>query len=117
MQLEDMLETLYAIKVIPELYYVTDVLRPVHTRRLVVHNLLCATCLIVWTGKSSKNQPCTTSRKVVHDLEKSRPMFNFGTTNSIPGVKTTNHTAYVVAMTTRYDVVFYLRLLGGKINC
>ena len=82
-----MLETLYAIKVIPELYYVTDVLRPVHTRRLVVHNLLCATCLIVWTGKSSKNQPCTTSRKVVHDLEKSRPMFNFGTTNSIPGVK------------------------------
>ena len=32
-------------------------------------------------------------------------------------LKTTNHTAYVVAMTTRYDVVFYLRLLGGKINC
>ena len=83
---------------------------------LVVHNLLCATCLIVWTGKSSENQSCTTSRKVVHDLEKSRPMFNFGTTNSIPGVKTTNHTAYFVAMTTRYDVVFYLRLLGGKIT-
>ena len=41
----------------------------------VVYNLLCATCLIVWTGKSSENQSCTTSRKVVHDLEKSRPMF------------------------------------------
>ena len=25
--------------------------------------------------------------------------------------------SYFVAMTTRYDVVFYLRLLGGKINC
>ena len=74
----------------------------------VVHNLLCATCLIVWTGKSSENQLCTISRKVVHDLEKSRPMFYFGTTNSIPGVETTNHTAYFVAMTTRYDVVFYL---------
>ena len=44
----------------------------------------------------------------MHDLEKSHPMFYFGTTNSIPGVKTTNHTAYFVAMTTRYDVVFYL---------
>ena len=74
----------------------------------VVHNLLCATCLILWTGKSSENQSCTTSRKVVHDLEKSRPMFYFGTINSIPGVETTNHTAYFVAMTTRYDVVFYL---------
>ena len=50
----------------------------------VVHNLLCATCLIVWTGKSSENQSCTTSRKAVHDLEKCRPMFYFGTTNYIP---------------------------------
>ena len=83
----------------------------------VVHNLLCATFLIMWKGKSSENQSCTTSRNVVHDLEKSRPMFYFGTTNSMTGVKTTNHTAYLVAMTTRYDVVFYLRLLGGKINC
>ena len=53
----------------------------------------------------------------MHDLEKSRPMFYFGMTNSIPGVKATNHTAYFVAMTTRYDVVFYLRPLGGKVNC
>ena len=36
---------------------------------------------------------------------------------SIDGIQTTNHTAYFVAMTTRYDVVFYLRLLRGKINC
>ena len=74
----------------------------------VVHNLLCATCLIVWTGKSSESQSCTTSTKVVHDLEKRRPMFHFGMTNSLSGVKTTNHTTYFIAMTTRCDVVFCL---------
>ena len=93
----------------PKVVIVSIVAKGPSTRDdFVVHNFLCATCLIVWTGKSSENQSCTTSRKVVHDLEKSRPMFYFGATNSIPGVETANHTAHFVAMTTRYDVVFYL---------
>ena len=82
--------------------------------KMNVSFMLCVTCLTVWTGKSYENRSCTTSRKAVHDLVKSRPMCYFGTTNSIPGVQTTKQTAYVVAMTTRYDVVFYQKLLGSN---
>ena len=92
------------------------VLRPVHARRLLGAQLVVCNMSDGVDGEPSENQWCTTSRKVVHDLKKNHPMFYFGTTNSIPGVKTTNHTAYFVAMTTRYDVVFYLRLLGGKLK-
>ena len=68
-------------------------------------------------GNHLKTSCARRQGKLCMTWKKCPTMFYFGMTISISEVKTTNQTPYFVSMTTRYDVVFYLRLLGGKINC
>ena len=68
------------------------ILKAVHTRRLCRARLVVCDLSHRVDAKVVRKS-VVRAGKVVHDLEKCRPMLYFETTNSIPGTETTNLTS------------------------
>ena len=83
--------------------------------------LSCTTCCVQHVSLCGQGNRLKISRarrqgKLCTTWKKVAPCSTLGRQILSLELKTTNHTAYFIAMTTRYDVVFYLRILGGKIT-
>ena len=66
-----------------------------------IHSLLCATCLIVWMGKSSKKSVLHDVNKLCRTWGEKPPHVLLWEDKFDPWIKTINETIYSVAMTTK----------------